>query len=390
MINTPYSPEKESICKSKMKLFYIFLSIIIVASCSHNEFKYVDLVGNWKLDTVIDSSGVEKDFYFISKPGLEFISTSQFRYLPGPVDLSREEQPKLKELIDTIINFNIMNNQIVYQSLKNNESITKEILRLTLDSLYVLDNKKNLHKYFRIYADSTNQNSINKIVLSSTGCYGVCPIIDIEINESKEASFYCTAYCGDEGFHKGEMPKSKIDRLFQFFNFINIDTLDNSYSANHTDDETITVSFYNDNKHLKTVSDYGRKAPSEFIWLYTYLRYMPGLKDLKLNYETTNSLNKSSCYVFSNGEEGYSFEKSESYMIYTQLLNAKVINEKTVLPYEIYDLSFPVQKLEGFIEYNGKPKVIGHTNGRFFKFKSINNQIIDLGYNCLTMKEQIK
>jgi hypothetical protein len=147
MINTPYSPEKESICKSKMKLFYIFLSIIIVASCSHNEFKYVDLVGNWKLDTVIDSSGVEKDFYFISKPGLEFISTSQFRYLPGPVDLSREEQPKLKELIDTIINFNIMNNQIVYQSLKNNESITKEILRLTLDSLYVLDNKKNLHKY---------------------------------------------------------------------------------------------------------------------------------------------------------------------------------------------------------------------------------------------------
>jgi len=37
----------------------------------------------------------------------------------------------------------------------------------------------------------------------------------------------------------------------------------------------------------------------------------------------------------------------------------------------------------------GKPKIIGHSDGRYFKFKSMNNEIIDLGYNCLNMKESI-
>ena len=116
---------------------------------------------------------------------IEFISTSQFRYLPGPVHLSKEEQPKLKELIDTVLNFNIIGNKISYNSLKNNKLIKKEIVQLTLDSLYLLDSKKNLHKYLRIYQDSINNNNVNRIVLSSAGCYGLCPIIDIEINESK-------------------------------------------------------------------------------------------------------------------------------------------------------------------------------------------------------------
>lgn len=372
-----------------MKIYYIVLLTIFTASCSNNKLKNDLLIGCWKLDTVIDSSGIKRDFYFFTKPGIEFISTSQFRYLPGSVDLSREEQPKLNELIDTVLNFKILENQISYNSLKNNKTIKKEIIQLTFDSLYLLDSNKNLHKYLRIYQDSTNKNNVNRIVLSSSGCYGVCPIIDIEINESNEASFYCTEYCGDKGFHKGKMQKSKVDRLFRFLDFMNIDTLLNSYSANHTDDETITVSFYHDDNHLKTISDYGRNAPTEFIWLYTYLRYMPGLKKLKPNHEKNNPLDKSGCYVFSNGKEGYSFDRSESYSIYTKLLNAKVIKHNTVLPYEIYNLSFPIQKLDGFIEYNGKPEVIGYTNGKHFKFKSMNNQIIDIGYNCINMKESI-
>ncbi len=372
-----------------MKLYYIFLSIMIMVSCSPGKSNYAEIVGNWQLDTLIDSSGIENKFYFVSKPGIEFISTSQFRYFPGPIDLPREEQPTLNELIDTIRNFKILDQQIMYNSLKDDKPITKKILRLTSDSLYLLDSNKNLHKYFRIHQDSSKQNFINRIVLSSTGCYGACPIMDIEVNKSTEASFYCTANCGKKGFHKGNVPKPKVERLFQFLNFINIDALANSYEADHTDDEEIIVSFYYDHKLLKTVSDYGRQAPPEFIWLYTYLRYMPGLRNLELKREYMNALNKPECYVFSNGEEGYSFQRPESYIIYTQLLSAKIINEKPDLPCEIYDLSSPVQKLEGFIAYNGKPKVIGHTNGRYFKFKSMNNKIIDLGYNCVNMKLSI-
>jgi len=360
---------------------------MVVVSCTPINFNSEKLVGNWKLDTVFDSSGVKKDFYFISQPGIEFISTSQFRYLPGPVDLSREEQPKLKELIDTVLNFNISGKNIQYNSLKNNKVIIKEVVKLTSDSLYLIDNKKNLYKYVRIHQDSTNGNNVNKIVLSSSGCYGVCPVIDIEINKSNKASFYCTEYCGDKGFHEGEVQTAKVERLFKFLYFINMDTLKNSYSASHTDDETITVSFYNDNHHLKTISDYGRKAPTELIWLYTYLRYMPGLKNLKQKSESKNPLKKPRCFVISNGETEYSFERSESYSIYTQLLNAEITQEKTDLPYKIYDLISPVSKLEGFIDSYGKPKVIGHTDGRYFKFKSMNNIVIDLGYDCLNMKK---
>lgn len=372
-----------------MKLFYIILTILIITSCSNSKSQYELMVGNWKLDTVIDSSGNKNDFYFISKPGIEFISTSQFSYLPGPVDLSREEQPKLKELIDTLLNFKIQENRISYTSLKNNKTIIKEVVQLNSDSLYLLDSEKNLHKYFRIFQDSLKRKNITKIVLSSTGCYGVCPIIDIEIEESNEASFYCTDYCGDKGYHKGKMENTNVKRLFRFLDFIDIDTLKNSYAANHTDDETITVSFYEDNNHLKTISDYGRKSPTEFIWLYTYLRYMPGLKKLKPTNEKLNSLEKSRCFVLSDGEEGYSFERSESYNIYTKLLNAKEVKQNIALPYEIYNLSYPIHKLEGFINYNGKPEVIGLSNGRYFKFKSMNDRIIDLGYNCLEMKETI-
>lgn len=372
-----------------MKFYYIVLLTIIIASCSNDKSTNDLLIGNWKLDTVVDSSGIERDFYFFTKPGIEFISTSQFRYLPGPLNFTRDEQQTLKELTDTVLNFKIVKNQISFNSIKNNKTITKSLVSLSSDSLYLLDTSKNLHKYVRIYRDSINRKMVNRIVLSSSGCFGFCPIMDIEIDHSCEGSFYCTANCGDIGFHKGKLQKSKVKRLFNFLDFISIYTLQNSYSANHTDDETITMSFYKDNIHLKTISDYGRMAPTEFIWLYTYLRYMPGLKNLKRNLVDNNKLGKSRCYVLSNGKEGYSFDRSESYKIYAQLINAKEIDQNIDLQYEIYNLGFPIQKLERFIEFSGKPEAIGHTDGRYFKFKSLDNKTIDLGYNCLDYKEPI-
>lgn len=358
----------------------------MMASCSQFDANYDKLVGSWKLDVTLDSTGMERNSFFLSKPGIEFISTSQFRYLPGPINLSQEEQPELKELIDTIINCNISNKQITYQALRGNKVITKNILHLSSDSLYILDKKKNLHKYSRINKDTSNQKNITKIVLSSSGCYGLCPIVDIEINKSQKASFYCSEYCGNYGFHSGEIPKTKINRLFQLLSYINIDTLQDTYYASHTDDETITVSFYNKNKLLKTVSDYGRKAPTEFIWLYTYLRYMPKLKSLTPKNEPIIPLKKPRCYTFLNGTKNYSLERPESYMLFTQLLNAQVVDIEIDLPFNIYNLDFPFKEFKAFINDYEMPKAIGETDGRFFRFKSMNNQIIDLGYNYFIEK----
>jgi hypothetical protein len=50
--------------------------------------------------------------------------------------------------------------------------------------------------------------------------------------------------------------------------------LNESYEANHTDDERIIVSFIKNNKIIRTVSDYGHEAPEEFIWAYQPLRYL--------------------------------------------------------------------------------------------------------------------
>jgi hypothetical protein len=360
--------------------FYIFSLLIVLCGCNEEKYDHELLKGSWKIDTVQDSLGIRKDFYFINKPGLEFHSTSEFSYLPGPVNLQNDEQPKLFELIDTIINFEIKGDLIRYKSLKNNSTITKKITNLSNDSLWVLDNKKSIHKYVRIQRENLKHTEINKIVLSSSGCYGVCPIIDIQINRNGESNYYCSEYCGKEGFHSGELLKKHVEKLFDFIEYIDLDTLKNTYEANHTDDETITISFYNGKNLIKTISDYGRMAPTELIWIYTYLRYIPNLKRLKSGEK--NPLVKPKHYLFLKDSIQIQSQRSESYYLYSHIRQSKLIDTIMDLPYKIYDMRYKSYLSPEYIKYN-EPKELGFTDGRYFNLMSKENKILDLGFNYI-------
>lgn len=84
------------------------------------------------------------------------------------------------------------------------------------------------------------QDTFYKIVISSSGCYGICPVSSILIDKSGEIIFEGEYYTTNIGLYKSKISKVKFDEIIESFQKANWINLKNSYEASHTDDESIT------------------------------------------------------------------------------------------------------------------------------------------------------
>lgn len=107
------------------------------------------------------------------------------------------------------------------------------------------------------------------IEVSSSGCFGTCPVLDLKLKENKV--YYNLIYHNnDRGLFSYELKpfeKSKIDSLF---NSVKLDSLKKEYISSREDMPTFNV-FIKTQKIRKRVYFYADDAPKEFEDLVYYL-----------------------------------------------------------------------------------------------------------------------
>ncbi len=262
------------------------------------------------------------------------------------------------------------NYKIIDDSLKIFNPIEKswnryKIISISKDTLTLQKNKDYYLKYYKPTYKLNPNETFDKIIVSSSGCYGTCAIMSIEFNKNGDVLYLGEKYNTVNGYYTSKIPKSEFKSIEKSFKKVNINRLDNIYSANFTDGNTITVSFVRNNKIIKTISDYGSQAPSKLI--FAYRKAMFKYQQLKLSkFPKKENFPNSAWINFDENSKQIFLSQSEKFLLLNEILNAKKVQSNFKTKYKL-------------IIYNDNDNdFVLESDGRFYKHK---NDIYDLGYN---------
>ena len=227
----------------------------------------------------------------------------------------------------------------------------------------------------------------DQILLSTSGCYGSCQILNISIKKGGEITFMGERFVKHQGYYHAKLNKKLTERIFNKFRRANPIRLNNFYSVGHTDDETITTTFIKNGKIVKSIYDYGNDAPKELIWAYTSLREVDYILKVDSMNPPSIYFPKLSSYTILNNNKEIHLKKSESFLLWMELQKAKTTDIDFIEKYSLtnthdYDSwgDAPNPK-----EKQNKKIITVTTDGRIYKFTFEDNSFttLDLGYNFI-------
>lgn len=133
---------------------------------------------------------------------------------------------------------------------------------------YVDKESKLTFKYdaFIEYNSNPKKYLIEKIEYSASGCFGMCPVFGLSINEDGSAEFLAKTYNYTEEWQKGKLMSGtyktiinneQIREITNLLDYIDFPNLKNEYFVSWTDDQTGTFKITYNNGKVKTIKDYG-------------------------------------------------------------------------------------------------------------------------------------
>lgn len=370
-----------------MKLTYTLSVILffILYSCQKNNDKKLekDLLGEWsyiktddqrKPQTKNNSNippppppppfGLPKEGYIFLENNIAENKSGYFKR----IDATERENRKTF-FLGTKTKYKVENGSLKIFNLGNKTWENQKLSSIVGDTLTTKIGDSIFAKYARTkYKINPNEN-YDKIIVSSSGCYGSCPILNISIDNNGNIIYYGQEYNTQNGLFNSKITKSQYQEIQTNFKKANITNLEDNYEGSWTDDETVTITFIKNNKIIKTIRDYGRQSPTALVWAYTPVRYL--YQQIKLTpLKTEKKLFPIWRISFRKGNQICDLTKSESYYLFTEILKGKETND----PFEHkYHIEF---------WNNQDKKEIIYTDGRYFKSK---DKTIDIGYNFLTL-----
>ncbi|MEJ7847827.1 MAG: DUF6438 domain-containing protein [Pyrinomonadaceae bacterium] len=134
---------------------------------------------------------------------------------------------------------------IIYHSA--NESETKTLIYKFGDFVEV---NKSPQKY-----------NIQKIEYKTPGCYGTCPIFEMNIDSDRSATYKPIAFNKKQkGFLKGKIQPVQLGELFDLLNYIDFPNLQSDYSVGGTDQQSAYLTITYDGGKVKNIADYGLRG----------------------------------------------------------------------------------------------------------------------------------
>lgn len=362
-----------------MKPFYLLPSLLLILiSCKNGrdeKFKN-DIIGEWKFVEDFDSItntypipppspyrimldfAVCNDTLYIDKGGLSWVDESggydkrKFHYS------GNKTKYKIKDdsLMVFIPHFKVWSSQKIF-SIKD-------------DTLVVETAPKKYRKFIRQHYKINTAEKYDAIIVSSSSCYGSCPIADALIERNGKVTYHGSHNNLIDGNYTGKITTAEYLDLEREFKKAGIDTLRTDYAATHTDDQTITVTFIREGKIYKTISDYGFQSPSELISASNQTRFL--YQQLKLEKVKLPFPDLRKGYIgFDDKDRSCYLKLSEQFFLITEIEKSRVVNHS----FEgVYTLQYG--------DYGNKKFI--NTDGRYYKFPlEYGGKTIDLGYNFI-------
>jgi hypothetical protein len=107
-------------------------------------------------------------------------------------------------------------------------------------------------------------HKIENIKYQSLGCYGQCPVFDIEINKSQNAIFIAKYFnfLGENsseitGVFETTISEITYREITDLLNNIDFTELEDKYSVEWTDDQNSIFEITYDSNKIKRINDYG-------------------------------------------------------------------------------------------------------------------------------------
>ncbi|QHI35564.1 hypothetical protein IMCC3317_09100 [Kordia antarctica] len=359
-------------------IIYSVLLFLLMCNCTNNTKKETlkdRIQGSW-----VDSNAekVRNDNYVVPFKipfGLNFQKDS--------VDFFRQFAKYERDTSTHKMNFNAFAGFIPFQlkadslfilnPIENHLEFKYTIDASLKDTLFLKRNDTLLRTLKRLQKQEKDTTSFDQIVLSRSGCYGICPVINISVRRNGNVLFYGERNTDKLGLYKAQLSEQFTNYLFQKFEDINISKVADNYSVGHTDDETVSTTFFQNGKIIKTIQDYGKAGTKELLWTYQAIENLH--KQLELTSISIDSIKPAfNDYYFEKESKRLSLKQSESFLLWYALQNAKV----TTINFDnIYNFG-------GVYIYRNKYLKI-ESDGRFFKYFIKKGQTItyDIGYNFI-------
>ncbi|WP_430408909.1 DUF6438 domain-containing protein [Kordia sp.] len=261
----------------------------------------------------------------------------------------------------------------IINPLHKNLEFTYTIDASLKDTLLLKKNDTLLYTLERFSQLKKDTLSFDQLVFSRSNCFGSCPIMNISVDKNGAVLFYGEQFTAVIGQYKAKLSPEFTTYLFKKFEAIQISKIEANYSVKHTDDQTISTTFLENGKIVKTIRDYGKAGTKEMLWAYQTIENL--YTQIKLSSLTIDETKpKFNQYSFEKEGTQLLLEKSESFILWNAFQNALITTNRFKNLY-IFDTS-----------YYRNEYIKVESDGQFYKFYFKNGTITtyDIGYNFIT------
>lgn len=365
----------------------IIILFSLIASCSNkdNELKK-QILGEWKFEETIDLRKKQELKGLTPPPpiptgyklGYEFYDNDSCDYKGGFFKWHETKDfiERFYEFIGVKTSYKIEKETLKIYDRNKNKWANYHISDIKNDTLKVRIDDSTFQLFSKVYKKSKLKDKVDAIIVSSSGCYGSCPISDFYIKSDGYAIFNGKKYNSKNGYYLAKGTQTDFENILSLFERCQIDSMQNEYQATHTDDECVSVTFIKDNKIVKTVSDYGHVSQTEFIWAYTQSRFYYQKLNL-VSAKNIDTILPKEIYGFQTVNQVIRLEDSERFYLGLEFAKAQKV------PSIKKNLTFQAKGWNG----EGYDKI--ETDGKLIKYKG---STYDIGYNFIekNLKHKIK
>lgn len=356
----------------------------ILFSCSNKQEKGT-IVADWEFDKSINLNKLKDKNSppYTSKihEEFEFFQNGLCNYKNGFKEVieNNEKEKRYVKFSKGILKYKLEKNYLTLSYLNNKLFNKYSLKKITTDSLIFIDTKSKTLSFYKKIIDYPNKIEFDKIIVTSSGCFGPCRVNSIIVNKNGVVALNNLFYTEKNGTFTSKISKKQYNEIIRKFNKVDIDTLKTDYSFSATDGNSISVSFIKDGKIYKTINDYISQSPTSFRQAYTELIYLSQFIELK-DIIVPQELDFFTIFSFSKNNQKIELKEAEGVFLISELMKSSISTNSFNPKYELHFLNFPPK--------NNKLIHI-YTDGRYYKFVFDNKKEIirDLGYNFIDLNQ---
>lgn len=208
--------------------------MFVLFSCKDRKKEFEkQILGDWNLARIDDDLQEEKDLeYVFRNDGFIFKDSGNLIEKRGFHDFNYKysclEKATLYKGDST--KYEIVNDHLKIFNLSYKTWDNYRIVSITSDSLVLEKEKGTNFIYYKSHYKIDADENYDRIIVSSSGCHGSCPMLNIEINKNGNVIYYGEYYNTKNGFYTLSISNKKYQNIEESFKKANIKNLKNFYS----------------------------------------------------------------------------------------------------------------------------------------------------------------